>query len=177
MRPPRHGKDNFVGRVAEELKPWNVAYSRAQIVADISAKLDLLRACHSDHFERGAIRHIRDSAREIIELTELLKQRISRARFEIAVRLPGDLNVIDSIAEAGQLAEAESLQSGRRDQTKEWCAKIAGGLKVQYSTELPTIKSMMKVTPIVYEAVTGNKLSDLRRSCEAYVRFVSSLTK
>jgi hypothetical protein len=171
-----------VDSVIEALKPWDEVYSRAEVAADVTEKVELIRACHVEHFARDAVRHTRDNSRELIELTDLLKTKLARARPEIALRVNPDQlkSDLDKISQACQLAETESLTDGRKDQTKEWCVKIAGGLIIKFSAKLPTVESLMAVAHPLYEEAIGRKAKEnagLRRSCEKYIKLIQPLTK
>jgi len=168
---------SFIDDVIDALKPWNGTYSRDDILKVVSQCLNLIRDCHNEHFAREVVKHTRDNAREIAKLTERMKRKLIRARPEITLRLNVDqsLSDLDRITQACQLAENEALAEGRKDQTKEWCAKIAWFLLARFSAMPATIQRMMKVAPLLYEAATHRKATDLKRACEAYIKFTRSL--
>ena len=133
-------------------------------------------------FRTNVVRHTRDNARQLIELIDGLQLQLSRARPEIKLRLNIDHSEgLNAIRQACRLVEAESLEDGRRDQTKEWCVKRAWGLRIRYSAKRPTIGSSLEIAALLYQAVTGVAADDekvsLRRACEAHSRLMRLPTK
>ena len=168
--------------IATKLKPWADPYFRTTITPRVLETIELLRACHFDHFEREAVRHTRDNARELIEIINSLETRLSRARPEIKLRLDQRASDgLNAIRQACELAEIESLKDGRRDQTKEWCAKLAWGLRVRYAAKRPTINSTWEIATLLYQAATGMAAEEekaaLRRACEDHLRRMRIFTK
>jgi hypothetical protein len=163
--------------IGEALAPLNPAFPKEEVATAIVEGIRVLRACDRDHFGRKAVIQTRDNARDLRKLAEQLKRKLERARTEISARLDLDQSVsdLDRISQACRLAETESLTEGLKAQTKNWCAKIGWTFQVKFSIEPPTIESLMKVAPLLYEAATGKRPTDLRRACAACIKTAHAL--
>ena len=182
---------DIVRLIADELKPWNSLYAESNITReiitrDIIEKLRLLRSCHRQHFDRKEVNRATNDARDIIALIERLKKRLAVGPSEIQMRLNMDRTrrELNEIRHACELAVTETLTDRRKDQTKQWCVKIAVGLKVRFSKQrrtptekwfLPTINSVVKVAGLLYEAVTGEADKDLKRICASHLKSLRSI--
>ena len=52
IKPSQLTDGEIADSIATKLKPWTDSYSRSAIIPHVLETIELLRACHFEHFER-----------------------------------------------------------------------------------------------------------------------------
>jgi hypothetical protein len=169
--------DDLKTSIADAVKPWgrwqHPQITRKDVLASADKWISLLRSA-KDHFSRAAVRRTRRSAREILAISTKLQRTQERASPEMKMRLKMDAaaNQFDfsEIRRECEAAIRGTITTGRKDQIKLECARCSMLLILEHSDKLPASGSPKSpyrlIAGLLYEAATGIKESDFKRTCE-----------
>ena len=170
-------RDELVQEIVDLLKPWAHPYQQRDVIAGVRKQIADLEAAFPELSREGVIA-TRECARKILRIvTGPGMQRQLAASPEMRARLSPALDDIKRECEA---AIRGTLTEGRRNQVKEWCAKIACALVIRFSTSPPTSGSL--ASPFrriagrlckIIEPTEGDAVPDLERQCEAALKKVA----
>jgi hypothetical protein len=161
--------------IVQAIKPWNEAYSEADVKKGVTDSLNLLCSTVPQNFSREAIKKTRQNARDVKAAAQQLERLLINATPEMKLWLKLDpvpaswrhpiFAELDSIKE--QCSRAEAAQT-RENNIHDWCARFGYRIVLKFSKDEPTGTDegpYRKVTMYLYEAVTGEPDRDLRRAC------------
>jgi hypothetical protein len=200
-------RDDMVRAFADLLKPWADPYQQRDVIAGINEQIGDLEAALPE-LSREGVRATRESARRILGAIADLQRKIAELQHEcdggaspeVRERLAGircrpdyvkplDDNFVKTLADIKRECDAAieaTLTEGRRNQVKEWCARLARALFVRFSKSRPTSGSAN--SPYRYSAglfckiidptvTDGDKIPDLERECKAVLKAMPIGTK
>jgi hypothetical protein len=160
------------------------------IAAAVREAIDLLRDVIPDFFSRTAIRKTRAAARAVVKTIDKLETLVEaspelRLRIPIKVKdLHPDSHPARLIAELKWLGETckdadnATLTTGRKDQVKEWCLRVAWSLIQRFSAQKPSYgpgTAFPRITALIHEAVTHEREeSDFRVLCQNWLTKVGA---
>jgi hypothetical protein len=142
MRSPAANLTALVEDIVDNLRPWKDGLTKTEIGQFVADQIRAFRSASAAHLDRHAIQRTRDSARDILKTLDRLELQINRASPEMKIRLGAGTNVLKHrLAPFRRECEAairSSLTEGRKDQVKDWAAKIAWILVKKFSVNEAT---------------------------------------
>jgi hypothetical protein len=177
MKADRRRPDTeLVQQIEGELRPLKADVALATPAAIIES-LNRLRSVSPQFFSRQAVKDTRKDARQITGTTQKLNRLLDQASPELRLRLklepiPGYVPPLTAALDAAldECAAAVASKASHENEVMKWCALEAWRLIVTFSDRRPSSGSatspLRVIASLVYEAVTGIRDKDLRRTCD-----------
>lgn len=151
-----------------------------------------LRRASPEHFDREAIRKVRDESRVIVGLIDQLQEALEldsmapelRLRLGMKVEAGAAANspgrrLLFALNEVRELCQVADKNQPPTDQVRIWCARIAYTLMFRFSKEEITSGSpdstYRAIAGLLYEVLTGEADRDLKRACDDHLRAMRSI--
>ena len=169
-----------IAAIVAELKPWQRRRNEQDLLLAVAEQVNSIRVA-ADFFSRDAKLKTRSDAVDILKTIGKLREQFRKVSPELKERLYlshrpklfHELAMIEQ--ECKRAIEAGKDEKGRKDEFKEWCARIAHSLIVRYSEKKPTSGSAQApfraIAGLLYSCVYPDRETvDLKRPCDKVLK-------